>query len=103
MKGEKEMFEFTSSGRIEEIWNNYITSAEYSEAPELERVTQAGLEYSGVLRELVKENPDHARMDEAVMELATAKEQEGFEAGFKYAFQMCVEIFNGGTRKRTKK
>lgn len=87
---------FDKIGRLDMIYNDFIQSEEYNNITTLEAETKSRRELDGLLKDIVTERKDYAPLSDAICTFATSREQAGFEMGFRYAFQMCIELFARG-------
>ena len=97
------MLNISKMGRLEKIWNDFINSEEYGAIPELEEVTKDREKAHNLLEAAVQDRDAFVEIADAIATFGTSNERAGFEEGFKYAFQMCVELFSEGTKINAKK
>lgn len=97
------MFSISKMGRLEKIWNDFVNSEEYSDIPELEEVTKEREKAHGLIEAAVQDRGVFIDIADAIAAYGTSNERAGFEEGFKYAFQMCFELFSEGTKNKAKK
>lgn len=97
------MFSISKMGRLEKIWDDFVNSEEYGDIPELEEVTKKRAAVDKLLEAAEVKRCDFVEIADAIGYYGSAKERAGFEEGFKYAFQMCFELFSEGTKNKAKK